>query len=163
MAMVRPRLIAVLLATAALAAAAGWLLRGGTDAAPAAGGERVVRVVDGDTVVLGNAGRARLIGIDTPEIHGAVECFGRRAAAFTQRRLAGRRVRVEVGVEPRDRYGRLLVYLTVDGRLFNADLVRAGYATPLAIAPNIRYARRFAQLAVEARRTGRGLWAACSS
>jgi micrococcal nuclease len=70
---------------------------------------------------------------------------------------------VEIGAEPRDRYGRLLVYLTVDGRMFNADLVRDGYATPLAIAPNVRYAQRFARLAGEARRAGRGLWSACSS
>jgi endonuclease YncB( thermonuclease family) len=161
--MVRPRLIAVLLAAVLLAAGGGWLARGRSGDAAPGGDERVVRVVDGDTVVLGHGGRARLIGIDTPEVHGQEECFGRRAAAFTERRLAGRRVGVEIGVESRDRYGRLLVYLTVDGRLFNADLVRDGYATPLAIAPNVRYAQRFARLAAQAKRARRGLWSACAS
>ena len=160
------RRIVGLLAVALLAAAGGWLARGdgrGPDVGLPGGEERVARVVDGDTVVLSRAGRARLIGVDTPEVHGRVDCFGRHAAAFTERRLSGRRVGVQVGREPRDRYGRLLVYLTVDGRLFNADLVRDGYARTLAIPPNVRYAHRFARLAAEARRAGRGLWAACAS
>jgi micrococcal nuclease len=159
------RRIATVLAVALLAAAGGWLARGGGGGGggPAGGDERVARVIDGDTVVLSRAGRARLIGVDTPEVHGRVDCFGRRAAAFAERRLSGRRVGVQVGLEPRDRYGRLLVYLTVDGRLFNAELVRAGYARTLAIPPNVRYARRFARLAAQARRAGRGLWSACAS
>jgi micrococcal nuclease len=118
-------------------------------------------VVDGDTVELAGAGRARLIGIDTPEVFGGAECFGREASAFARRRLAGRAVRVQVGTEERDRYGRLLVYLYLDGRLFNAELVRRGYAMPLTVPPNVDHAERFAALAREAREEHRGLWARC--
>ena len=39
----------------------------------------VVRVVDGDTVVLRSAGKSRLIGVDTPEVFGGYECFGHEA------------------------------------------------------------------------------------
>jgi len=97
----------------------------------------VARVVDGDTVMLAPGGRARLIGVDTPEVFGRSECFGREASAFAKRRLAGRRVTVQVGTERRDRYGRLLVYLYAGGRLFNDELVREGYATVLTIAPSV--------------------------
>src|SRR5688500_3226411 len=72
----------------------------------------VVRVVDGDTVELGGGlGKSRLIGVDTPEVYGGVECYGREASAYAKRQLDGRSVRYTIGREERDRYGRLLVYL----------------------------------------------------
>jgi len=122
----------------------------------------VERVVDGDTIVLAGPGRARLIGVDTPEVHGGDECFGREASAFTRREVDGRRVRFTVGREARDRYGRLLVYVwKADGRSLNGRLVAGGYARTLTIPPNDRYAARFADLSRRARREGRGLWGSC--
>ena len=120
----------------------------------------VVRVVDGDTVELEGLGKARLIGVDTPEVYGGVECFGREASAFAKRQLDGERVRYTVGREERDRYGRLLVYLWLeDGRSFNALLVSRGYAQPLTIQPNSDYAEVFVRLARRARERALGLWA----
>jgi micrococcal nuclease len=167
-----PRVRRMLLAIVLLASMAAAVGSEGVGRSGGAGGaqgdpgsatrslERVVRVVDGDTVVLSRSGRSRLIGVDTPEVFGRHECFGRQASAFTRRRLQGRRVRVRLGVEPRDRYGRALVYLWHGERLFNADLVRLGYATPMTIPPNVQYADRFVRLAREARRANRGLWGA---
>ena len=99
---------------------------------------RVTRVVDGDTVELSGLGSSRLIGVDTPEVHGGVECYGREASAFTKKTLAGSpSVRYELGVERRDRYGRPLVYVWLDdGRFLNGLLVSRGYAAPLTIAPS---------------------------
>lgn len=120
----------------------------------------VDRVVDGDTVVLGGVGKARLIGVDTPEVYGRQECFGREASEFAKRVLSHRRVRYRLGVEPRDRYGRALVYLWLeDGRFFNGMLVQRGFAVPLTIQPNVEYAERFVALSREARRKQRGFWA----
>ena len=129
----------------------------------------VVRVVDGDTIrvrVGGREERVRYIGIDTPEsARGGegVECFARRAAAENARLVDGRRVRLEPDAEPRDRYGRLLAYVfrVEDRRMVNESLVRGGYAVPLTIPPNDRYAERFAHAAEEARGGRRGLWGAC--
>lgn len=130
---------------------------------------RVERVVDGDTVrvrVGGKVEPVRLIGVDTPESvkpGSPVECFGKAAAAFTRRELEGRRVRLERDAEPRDRYGRLLAYVTREGagRSHNEALVAEGYAKPLTIPPNVRYSDVFARLAREAREARRGLWKAC--
>lgn len=138
----------------------------GTDGTETA---RVVRVVDGDTIVVrlgGEEERVRYIGVDTPESvkPGApVECFGKRAAAENRRLVEGRRVRLVADAEARDRYGRRLayVYRASDGLFVNRALVERGYATPLTIAPNVRYAQRFTAWSRAARAGGRGLWSAC--
>jgi micrococcal nuclease len=121
---------------------------------------RVTKVTDGDTIWLSRVGKVRLIGVDTPEVYGEVECYGRRASAFTKRVLRPRRrVRYRLGTDPRDRYGRALAYVWLsDGRLFNALLVERGYAQPLTIPPNDDYARLFVAAARRARQGGRGLW-----
>ena len=145
---------------AAIVAGSG-VLGGGRDGETATKTAVVTRVVDGDTVVLAGVGRSRLIGIDTPEVHGDVECYGPEASAFAKRLLTGRTVRYRLGVERRDRYGRALVYLTLsDGRFVNELLVARGFARTLAIAPNVRYAERFRERAQAARAAGRGLWSA---
>ena len=163
---VRPRLlIALLFALAVLAGVAVPQVGGGGDGGAVAGAGHVDRVVDGDTLVV-DGERVRLIGVDTPESvkpGSPVECFGKEASAFLRRLLAGRRVRLETDVEERDRYGRLLAYAhrRGDGLFVNAELVRRGYATPLTIPPNVRFADRFAALARDAREGRRGLWSAC--
>jgi len=131
----------------------------GPDGARSSDTTRIERIVDGDTVVLERVGKSRLIGVDTPEVYGGRECFGSEASAFAKRVLDGQTVRYEIGREPRDRYGRALVYVYLeDGRSFNEMLVREGYARPLAIAPNVEHAARFERLAGEARAARRGLW-----
>ena len=131
-------------------------LSGPSDATEA----RVTRNTDGDTLWISEIGKVRLIGVDTPEVYGGVECYGREASAFTKRHLPpGRRVSYRLGTEPRDRYGRALAYVWLtDGRMFNAMLVEQGYAAPLTIPPNVDYAERFVAAARRAREAGHGLW-----
>jgi micrococcal nuclease len=119
-----------------------------------------VRVTDGDTIVLDGIGRTRLIGVDTPEVFGGAECYGREASRFAKRVLGpGRRVRFRLGLDPRDRYGRALAYVWLeDGRMFNGLLVERGYAVPLTVPPNADYADLFVRAARRARRAERGLW-----
>jgi micrococcal nuclease len=130
---------------------------------------QVLRVVDGDTLLVAVGGRqerVRYIGVDTPETvkpDTPVQCFGKRASAENHRLVAGREIRLVADAEARDRYGRLLayVYRVDDGLFVNAELARGGYATVLSIAPNVRFAARFAALVRQARDAGRGLWSAC--
>lgn len=121
----------------------------------------VERVIDGDTIELAGPGSTRLIGVDTPEVYGGVECYGREASSYVGRVApAGTRVLYEVGIEPRDRYDRLLAYIWLDEgeRFLNGMLVEGGYAMPLTIPPNVDHADLFVELAREARREGVGLW-----
>jgi micrococcal nuclease len=131
---------------------------------------RVLRVVDGDTIkvsVDGRTERVRYIGIDTPETvkpNSPVECYGKSASDRNRALVGGESVRLERDVRERDRYDRLLAYVfrVRDGLFVNADLVAGGYASPLRITPDVRYATRFRKLADEARSHRRGLWGACA-
>ena len=97
--------------------------------------DAAVMVVDGDTlkVRLANGKRrsVRLIGIDTPEVYGTLECGGRKASA-SMRRLAPRGTRVVLVSDPTqdkvDRYGRLLRYVMKSGRDMNRAQVGRGWA-----------------------------------
>jgi micrococcal nuclease len=128
----------------------------------------VVRVIDGDTIVVSIDGRdddVRYIGIDTPETvkpGTPVQCFGPAAHRFNERLVDGRRVRLVFDRERRDVYGRLLAYVYTAGRFVNAELVRRGYARTLTIAPNDSHAGLFHRLADAAGRAGKGLWGACA-
>ena len=98
--------------------------------------------------------------MDTPEVYGGVECYGRRASAFVERVAPlGSRVRYRLGVEERDRYGRALAYVWLRGpRFLNRLLVARGYAQPLTVPPNDEYADEFVRAARDAREQERGLW-----
>ena len=130
----------------------------------------IERVVDGDTVILEELGRARLLGINTPETVSPAQrergeppqCFGPEASAEMKRLLpAGTEVEFDTDVEPLDRFGRNLVYLYKDGGSINELLVRKGFARAKAYKPNIRNQETFNRLQAEAKLESLGLWGAC--
>jgi micrococcal nuclease len=133
-------------------------------AAPAASETRtVVRASDGDTLVLEDGERVRLIGVDTPETHHAdprVRDFAAAATRFTRDLTVGRSV--TLSFEPRaryDRYGRTLAYVTLpDGELLNLMLVREGYGFAYTRFP-FALRKEFQRAEADARRAHRGLWA----
>lgn len=129
-----------------------------------------MRVVDGDTIVVRLASgeeKVRLIGVDTPESvkpNTPVECYGKEATARTNELLPpGTVVRLERDKEARDRYDRLLAYVSraSDGLSVEATLLREGYAAPLAIKPNTARQDEYAAMAAVAQQGGVGLWGAC--
>lgn len=133
---------------------------------------RVTHVSDGDTAYIDplrfgatasswDGRKARFIGVDTPEVYGDSECYGEKASAFTKRKLEGRTVKLTYGEDPIDPYDRALVYIWLDGKMFNAALIRKGFATVEIYSPNDRYEPRFKQLQSRARQNERGLWGAC--
>lgn len=158
---------------AVLALAAWWGLRPATpEGGPAGGDATVVRVVDGDTIVVdigGGEQPVRLIGIDTPESVARdrpVECFGAEASDRLAALLPpGTGVRLTRDVEPRDVYDRLLAYVhrTTDGLFVNAAQVADGFAEAKDYPPNTTYRDDFEHAERVARQAGLGLWSACGS
>jgi micrococcal nuclease len=169
----RPAAIAAAVGLAVLGALAllavrWWPGAGDPDRAP--GEAVVVRVVDGDTVVVAVGGaeeNVRLIGIDTPESVARDrpdECFGAEAAQRLAELLPpGTVVRLTRDVEPRDIYDRLLAYVQrePDGLFVNAAQVGDGYAVAKDYPPNTTYRADLERAERAARAAGRGLWPAC--
>jgi micrococcal nuclease len=124
----------------------------------------VVRVVDGDTIHVRIGDRietVRYIGVNTPEIHHprrGEEPGGREATALNRHLVAGKQVRLELDVQERDRYRRMLAYVWIGEVMINAELVRLGYAQVMTVPPNVRHQALFVKLQRDARDGRRGLW-----
>lgn len=124
----------------------------------------VVRVIDGDTIQIEGGESVRYLGIDTPEVAHptkGLECYGPEATEKNRELVEGEQVRLEKDVTDRDKYGRLLRYVYVDGLFVNGELVRLGYAYSSWYPPDIKYQMLLTDLERVAREDGRGLWAAC--
>lgn len=166
----RPRLALLLLL--ALVVAALLYHRSGRGSDPGTLAARVVRPVDGDTLVATSGGRTfyvRLLGIDTPETHRPgtpVECGGPEASASMEA-LAPPGAQVRLGSDPTqdrvDRYGRMLAYVWLaDGRLLETAQLESGWATTYVYAGRpVRLFSRLAAAALDAQRAQRGVWARC--
>lgn len=130
-------------------------------------------VVDGDTVDLlfdTERGvvteRVRLIGIDAPESVSRadpVQCFGPESSeALTGLLPEGTAVLVTRDREARDRFGRLLAYLSrPDGLDVNRWMLENGFADTMFFEPNTTRRAEFTDAAAAARRDGLGLWGVC--
>jgi micrococcal nuclease len=129
---------------------------------PLEGGKRmndvVVAAYDGDTLTLKRTGKVRLIGVDTPE---RKQQGGEEATNFTRDSLLNKTIKVELcAAQPADRYGRGLAFIYLpDGRLFNAELVKQGYARVYSLRPCTVDEAEWNGYYEEARRQRRGLFA----
>lgn len=128
---------------------------------------QIIKNVDGDTVVIrmdGKEEKVRMLCVDTPETHHprlGVQPFGPEAADFTKKILyVGRNVQIEEGIGGgRDKYGRLLAYIYVDGKMFNETLLEKGLARVAYIyAPNTKYVDEFYAIQKKAQNEGLGIW-----
>lgn len=134
----------------------------------------VVRVVDGDTIVVDVHGvptKVRLIGLDTPEAvdpRKSVQCFGEEASQEAHRMLDGQSVRLESdpSQDTYDKYGRTLAYVFLqDGTLFNKYMITEGFGHEYTYRIPYTYQSEFKTAQREARAAGKGLWApgACAN
>lgn len=129
---------------------------------------KVVRVVDGDTLILdieNSETRVRLIGVDTPEsVHpdkNKNSEEGKEASEFTKEQLKNKSVYLEYDKDVEDDYGRTLAYVYMDKRgseMLQDILLKNGYASVKTILPNIKYAEHFKSVQKEAKSKKIGLW-----
>lgn len=131
----------------------------------------VVRVVDGDTIVVdieGEQAKVRLIGIDTPESVASQEYLdrtgkentqeGKNASDFTKELLTEYpEIYLEKDVSDTDRYDRLLRYVWISipdtvnieeirTKMLNGILLDSGVAQIATYPPDVKYAEEFKQL-----------------
>lgn len=122
----------------------------------------VERVVDGDTFVIENGQKVRMIGINAPESvdpRRPVEFYGKEASRYTKELLEGKEVYLQWGETPKDRYGRWLAWVWLpDGTFVNGALVAHGYAQVYTFKDNPEHAEYLLKLQKQAREKRLGLW-----
>ncbi len=149
---------------AALAAPAVLACGGGSEDSSRCGPARVLvtRVVDGDTIEVETGDKVRYLLVDAPEMPDS--CYASEAAEFNASLVEGREVSLaydEAGC--RDRYGRLLAYVFVDGQEVNRFLVEQGYACVYVLPPaGVSREAEFRAWQDQAIQARRGLWGVCT-
>lgn len=127
----------------------------------------IVKNIDGDTIEIslnGKVEKVRMLCVDTPETHHprlGVQPFGPEASDYTKSILpVGTKVEIEPGIgSGRDKYGRLLAYIYVQGKMFNEMLLEQGLARVAYIyAPNTKYVDEFYAIQKDAQKKGIGIW-----
>ena len=145
------------------------------DASDVAEWHNVSRVVDGDTLVLDDGTKIRLIGIDAPESSEndklekdaertqrdkeTLKRLGAKSTEYLNGICKDKKVRLEYDVDRKDRYGRTLAYLYLeDGMSINAQMIKAGFAHAYTSFP-FKYMKEYRNLEAFARAAKKGLWA----
>lgn len=124
---------------------------------------QVARVIDGDTVVLADGTRVRLIGINAPEIENRHyghrgEPYGEEAKQTLTLMVEGKEVDLRDGPEKEDRYHRRLAYLYLQDQNFvNQNLIEAGAAEAYRKFPH-PFLSQFIELEKQARQKKIGMW-----
>lgn len=100
----------------------------------------LVRVIDGDTVVLDidlgfetwlRNQTIRLYGLNTPEITGEEKPEGLKVKAWMEERLAGREIVLQSIQDKNDSFGRWLGIIFADGENVNEELLAQGVAVEM--------------------------------
>lgn len=139
------------------------------DAPVLEGPYEVIRIIDGDTIVVSIdcvETRVRLIGVNTPESVAPEEYHkdnvpeGKIASGYTKELLSGKKVYLEFDIQKFDDYGRTLAYVYLeDGTtMIQEVLLSEGLAQIMTIQPNSKYADEFAEIQKAARESGKGFW-----
>lgn len=144
---------------------------------------RVTRVIDGDTIAVKIAGgreeTVRVLGIDTPETeeHGNwgneyegisnpsyLTSWGHRASNQTESLVKGKSVTLmaDCMTGERDRYGRLLAYVGIEGSDLGSLLLQGGYAR-VYTEESFGKKQLYLLIQSEAQLAGTGLWSAAKT
>ena len=123
---------------------------------------RVAKVYDGDTIVLENGQRVRLLGINTPEIESRYrgsEPGGIDAKLWLQKKLQNKKIHLQFDQEKYDQYERLLAHLFLPGgKHLNEALLENGFAVLNIIPPNLRHADKLVSAQQRAEQQKLGIW-----
>jgi len=122
----------------------------------------IQRIFDGDTVLLSDGRKIRLLGINTPEVrhkNDPAQAGGEEAKRWLIDKLKQRKIRLELDVEKTDKYGRTLAHIMTDkNEHINLQMVAAGLASVAIYPPNLRYADELVKAQNQAEENKLGIW-----
>jgi len=128
---------------------------------------KVARVIDGDTFVLIDSQRVRLLGIDTPELSSSdslYKFFADKSKIFLDSLINDKKVKLTFEYNTRDIFGRVLAYVWLtnkaghDSIFVQAELLKKGYARIRYYPKGKRYYEIFYNLRRTAMNNNLGIW-----
>ncbi len=126
-----------------------------------------IKTSDGDTArfkINGEEKRVRFLGINTPEVAGEdkiEQALGNEAMEFTKNLLENaNKIEIEYDdvADKEDRYGRILAWVWVDGKLAEEELLNVGLAKTYMLKKDYNYTKRLNDAEKNAREKGLGIW-----
>ena len=123
-------------------------------------------VLNGNTILLSNGEKVRLIGVAIPktkQLNKSAEYIRKETSAFTKQIVEGKEIQLEYDPQERDKQGQLLAYVfLLDGTFLNAEIIKQGYGRVDARLP-FKYLKEFRSYEKEAQDAKSGLWATKST
>jgi micrococcal nuclease len=123
---------------------------------------RVKTVYDGDTLVLEDGRKIRFLGINTPEVQHRdklADAGGDEAKRWLIDKLKNTKVRLEIGAEKTDKYGRTLAHLFTEKKEhINLQLVEAGLAAVNIYPSELYYVNELIKAQEQAEQGKLGIW-----
>jgi micrococcal nuclease len=132
------------------------------DIKPGYGYYQVKRVFDGDTLMLEDGRKVRLLGVNTPEVehrNQPGQAGGEEAKRWLTGKLQNRKIRLETDAEATDKYGRMLAHVFTDRKEhINLQLVEQGLAAVNIYPPNLLYVEPLVEAERHAEQARLGIW-----
>jgi len=116
---------------------------------------KVTRIIDGDTIELETGERVRLICIDTPE---RGEDGYNEASSYLKSLILNEDIKLVKDISDKDRYGRLLRYIYVDGDFVNELIVKEGYGKAYPYNPDTSLCPEIKEAETYAKSNNLGIW-----
>jgi micrococcal nuclease len=117
---------------------------------------KVSRVIDGDTFETSEGEKVRMIGINAPEIS---DFYGEQAKNYLIRLILNKKIELvsDNFSSDRDRYGRLLRYVKLEGVDINQKMIADGYAFAY-LKFNFSKSTSYEAVQVKSRELNQGIW-----
>lgn len=115
----------------------------------------VKKVIDGDTVETDKGEKIRYLGINAPE---KGQPFSSESTQKNSDLVLNKSIELEFDVQTKDRYGRTLAYVFINGDFINLEMVKNGLAVSETIQPNVKYQEQILAAQKEARENCLGIW-----
>jgi len=123
---------------------------------------QIKKIYDGDTILLENGTKLRLLGINTPEVSKRDKIAdegGEEAKQWLIEKLTGAKIKLRYDLERKDKYGRVLAHVfTKNNEHINLQLVSNGLAIANIWPPNLKYADKLIAAQQQAESQKLGLW-----
>jgi len=122
----------------------------------------VTRIVDGDTFVIADGRKVRILYINAPELHnkktGQKDFYADEAKSKLEELIYDKNITMEKDISETDRYGRLLRSVYYQDKDIGKYLVENGYAEAKFYKPDLKKENEYREAEQKAKDSKKGIW-----